>query len=249
MAGSVFFVGAKSEAAAIVFSVVQGLTGAGGPNADLASGVGAAVGFAALADIHGDFITKARGGTGADGVKWEPLKPATLAYGRRAPRGRGFAPGGKDGLLTRAQLKRWQQIFGSRFHRFVMSMDESTAASSAAAIAWATIKKDGGKTKIAEYANRPHEIGRDTGVLLNSLSPGTLNGGNYQKPADSQDQIFEQLGGGVIVGTNVAYASAFAARRPIVPQQVPQQWVDGWVRVADRALAEAVKVALQRGTA
>lgn len=251
MAGSVFFVGARREAVAIVQAVVDSLTGANGENADLAVAVKNAVGFEALADVTDDFLVKSRGGTGVDGVKWAPLAPATLAYGRRAPRGRGFAPGGKDGLLTAAQLQRWRDIYGSRLERLALSLPPGDASSFAAAIAWTEIKKEGGKTKIGEYANRPHEIGRDTGVLLNSLSPGELSATTYTNPTTEggSDQVFQPLENGVVVGTNVAYASAFAKKRPIVPSRIPQSWLDGWVRVANRALAAALQIALARETA
>lgn len=43
------------------------------------------VGVALLSQIQQDYVTKARGGTGRDGVKWAPLKPATIARRRRTP--------------------------------------------------------------------------------------------------------------------------------------------------------------------
>ncbi|TWU22456.1 hypothetical protein Pla52o_35120 [Novipirellula galeiformis] len=234
----VYFRGSRADAATLVRQVIQSLTGRGASHAILAQGVHRSIGMAALSDIHDDFVRKAKGGTGEDGVKWPPLAPATLAYGRRAPKGKGHAPGGKDGLLTRRQLKRWREIYGTRLARFAASMPLGAAKARAAKIAWATVKAEGGKTKIAEYANIPHEILRDTGVLLNSLSPGEVG--------SNSDQIFKTILGGVIVGTNVPYAAAHQnGKRPFLPKgEAPQVWRDRWALTGERAITIALEHAI-----
>ena len=263
MAEPIYFRGSRALAAQVVRQVTQSMTGDDMTHATLARGVHHAIGMAALSDIHDDFVTKARGGTGEDGVKWPPLAPATLAYGRKAPRGRGHAPGGKDGLLTKAQLRRWRQVYGTRLARFAVSMDMGSAKARAAKIAWAVVKAEGGRTKIAEYANRPHEILRDTGILLNSLSPGEV--GPPGEATDSTtpnpsnpDQIFRTISGGVIVGTNVPYAGVHQygsekkgiPARPFLPVgEAPQIWRDRWAVVASQGIAAAIRHALANGGA
>ncbi len=156
--------------------------------AEIVQGVFLAIGFAALSDIHADFVRKARGDVGEDGNKWPRLSPKYLAYGRRfgpgeqsrlkaaagLGRANSKAPGGNSGLLTASQLKRWRQIYGTRLARFAASMPLAQAKAKAAAIAWATLKAEGAKTKLEVYGNRQVEVLRDTGILLNSLSMGQM---------------------------------------------------------------------------
>jgi len=92
MSDIVTFRGGRKQAARVVRTLIASLTGQA--QSDAARGVFLAMGVAALSEIQGDFVKKARGGTGEDGVRWARLSPKTLAYSRR------FGPGEK------AQLKR-----------------------------------------------------------------------------------------------------------------------------------------------
>ena len=123
------------------------------------------------------------------------------------------------------------------------------------------LKEEGAKTKLEVYGNRQVEILRDTGVLFNSLSPGRLDdaGGSpsYSPPSgDGGDQqIFESLTNGVIVGTNVPYArihnegdaSKGIPARPIVPKVAPQVWLDRWTNVGMEAVANALRIRFSLG--
>lgn len=253
---TVYFQGGAAEAQAIIRAFVGALTGSDSRYAREASGVFMAVGFAALSDIQQDFIRKARGGTGEDGNKWKPLDPKTLAYSRRfgpgekaqLKRAAGLGPANRQrGLLTAAQNKRWRQIFGTRLARFAESMPVNEAMAAAAAVAWATVKREGAKTKIEVFGNRPHEILRDTGVLLNSLSPGRLVQDNYIP--STPDQVFETLADGVIVGTNVAYAGKQNETRPFVPRedQIPRVWRERWIDAGKNAIVVALQIVMGRG--
>jgi hypothetical protein len=105
------------------------------------------------------------------------------------------------------------------------------------------------------YGHRQVEILRDTGVLLNSLSPGTLTTGpqpSYQKPDGDggQEQVFDLFDAGVIVGTSVAYAAAHQdgipgrlVARPFLPVgAVPQVWLQRWQDKTAAAIASAAKL-------
>jgi len=48
-----------------------------------------------LSKVQQDFLAKARGGAGADGTRWAPLAPSTLARRRQGPAGRRKKKGGK----------------------------------------------------------------------------------------------------------------------------------------------------------
>lgn len=268
---TVYFRGGQQGAASVVSALVASL--AGENRSEAARGVFLVIGMAALSDIQGDFVRKAKGETGEDGNRWPRLSPKTLAYGRRfgpgeqtqlkaaagLGRANSKAPGGKSGLMTAAQLKQWRKIYASRLARFAVSMPMPEAKAKAAAIAWATLKAEGAKTKLEVYGNRPHEVLRDTGVLLNSLSVGSMSGSGYQSTRlpGGEQQIFELMENGVTVGTNVPYAASHhygdAKRgipaRPIMPLdgQTPVAWVEGWARAGMRALSVAIEQSLNRG--
>lgn len=241
-----------------IIRVVRSLTGKESAHAQAAQHVHTTIGLAALSDIKADFIRKARGNVGEDGVKWPPLSRAYLAYGRRfgpgekaqLKRDAGLGPGNRRrGLLNAAQDKRWRQIFGTRLARLAASMPFEAAKSRAAQIAWSTLKKEGAKTKLEVFGEREHEILRDTGVLLNSLSPGELDPGSGDY-TPTTDQIFNLTGSGVIVGTNVKYASVHQngsksksgrgggiPARPFLPVgKAPSVWTKRWALEAQDAI-------------
>lgn len=265
----IYFRGNREEVRDAIIGVVRAVTGNAAEHAALARQIHTAIGIAALSDIQQDFIRKARGDVGEDGVKWPRLTAKYLAYGRRfgrgeqagLKRGAGFgrahrlAPGQNKGLLTVSQLKQWRAIFSRLLRRFASSMDIGEAKAKAAAIAWAVLKRMGAKTKLEVFGNRPHEILRDTGVLLNSLSPGELapDGIGYDPP---EDQIFRAIRGGVIVGTNVPYASVHQRgnakkkipARPFLPVAgAPTVWQSRWAAAGQRAIASAIRYVLIGG--
>lgn len=275
----VYFQGNRAQAVGIVGRLVRMLTGQEADSTGLVKGVFLAIGSAALSDIKADFIRKSRGGTGEDGVKWPPLSAKYLAYSRRfvpgeqkalkqgAGLGKGHrhAPGGKSGLLTAWQLRRWRRLFVQFKRRFMVSMPEAAAKSRAAATAWIILKREGAQTKLNVFGSRKVEILKDTGVLLNSLSPGRIVGGDgasteYAKPdgEGGEQQIFETLKNGVIVGTTVPYAASHQygdpkrglPARPFLPiNRVPSLWLERWAKVANGAITIVARLLFERGTA
>lgn len=271
---TVTFHGGRAEAARLVRAILASLTGRA--RSEVATGVFIAVGLAALSDIHADFIRKARGQVGEDGNRWPRLSPKTLAYSRRfgtgeqaelkraAGLGRAnrFAPGGSKGLLTAAELKRWRKYFSMHVARLAATYPLEQAKSIAAGIAWNKLKAEGAKTKLMVFGNREHEALRDTGVLANSLSVGTVVGDRSYFPPRSEggeEQIFSLQENGVIVGTNVAYAAVHnygdekrgIPKRQFIPEenQIPQAWLDRWLAAGMRALAFGLEWSLIRGGA
>jgi hypothetical protein len=272
MTGRVYFRGSKREAIDVVNRVRMMLTGRIPDEMGVAASAFVAMGMAALSDIKADFVRKARHGVGEDGVKWQPLKQATLAYSRRfgpgeqkqlkaahgLDRRHRFAPVG-TGLLSAEQLQDWKGHYRSNLKWLATKHPLQDAKVIAAAIAWNRVKAAGGKTKLEVYGDRPHEILRDTGVLLNSLSPGEIGGGDgsiYTKPSTpgGPDQVFRVMGNGVIVGTNLIYAATHqygdAKRgipaRPFLPKRTPPHWKRRWMRALSVAL-EAGLVRIMRG--
>ncbi len=271
------FRGTRQDVRLVAAQLVAILAGRQPDVHGIARGFQLAIGFAALSDIKDAFIIKSRGGTDAMGIRWPPLSREYLAYGRRfgpgeqsrlkqgAGLGRAHskAPGGRKGLLTAAQLKQWRKIYVRLLNRFILSEGEAEAKSHAAAIAWSVLKRHGAKTKLEVFGNRQVDILRDTGILLNSLSPGILSGSgpsvNYSPPSSDggAEQIFDLQPGEVIVGTNVEYASAHqkgigVPQRKFLPDEanpVPTVWWARWLAVANAALVVSVAFLFQRSRA
>jgi len=220
------------------------LAGRAGDSTGLARQLQLAVGTEALAIVKEAFIAKSRGGTdaaqaigGTDaaGITWEPLSPRYVAYGRRHPGLKRKHAGERPrGLLTDTQDKRWRQIYAQALRRQSGGgMVTSYHQGNAAAIAWTVLKAEGAVTIFEKYSSAPVEIGRDTGRLFNSLSPGT----------NHPDQVLRPELGAVAVGTNVSYAGPFHARRPLWPAEGkwPQAWLDRLQGVLEDGIALMVE--------
>jgi hypothetical protein len=210
----------------------------GGDLADeIGRGVRLRMGVALLSQVQQSFLEKSRGGTGSDGIKWKPLSPATIAQRRTTREERrtlGITGRRERGLLTPAQNRRWKGIFASRLAKLMaQGMAAGEAKAIAAKIAWAVLKSEGAQTKLAVLGSRKVDIGRDTGILFRSLTPGVED-----RPSGSPDQIFDaDSPGAVIVGTNVAYASDFHKVRPLWPDTIPPEWMRAVNAAAARGIA------------
>jgi len=274
MSSVTHFQGGQAEAARIIRAIIGSVVGV--RQTEVARSVYVAIGFAALSDIQEDFIKKARGGTGEDGTRWQRLSPKTLAYSRRFGPGEKtalkqaaglsklnrYGVGGNHGLLTKAEQTRWRKIYGQSLARFAVSMPFADARSRAAANAWATLKREGAHTMLEVYGNRTVEILRDTSVLFNSLSLGEISGGSsYTSPRlpGGEQQIFQTIENGIIVGTNVEYAATHnygdAKRgipaRPFIPEgnAIPTVWLNRWLDAGMTALSNAISQSLSVGGA
>lgn len=196
--------------------IPQGVCG-GGPQADA---VLVRAGLALLSRIRRAFITKARGGTDEAGERWAPLSPKTIAYGRRGRSRKESRQSARPSqALSDAERDRWWYHYrrGLAMYRG----DKKHAA----ALAWTVVKAKGARTLFDKYAGRSVEILRDTGVLLNSLSPGLGN----------PDTVLRVERGSIAVGTNVPYAAAHHNGRPgKLPQRrlwpAPARWPASWWR-------------------
>ena len=183
-------------------------------------------GMALLGRIRAAFVVKARGGTDEAGLSWKPLSPKTIAYGKTRQRGRGGrtrAERGRDThpsqALNQRQQARWWEVY--RRQLAIYRGDRGHAA----AVAWLVLKREGAQTLVDKYGHRQVEILRDTGLLLNSLSPGIQGG----------DQVFRVFGGGAVVGTNRKGAAAHHRGIPgRLPQRrlwpEPRDWPGSWWR-------------------
>lgn len=181
-------------------------------------------GLAILGRIRHAFVTKARGGTDEAGERWKPLSPKTIAYSKTRQRGRGGRTRTERGrpprpsqALDEKQQERWWEVY--RRQLAIYKGDKGHAA----AVAWIVLKREGAVTLLDKYGHRQVEILRDTGLLLNSLSPGV----------HSAEQVLRTGRGEVIVGTNRRGAKAHHTGIPgRLPQRrlwpEPRKWPANW---------------------
>lgn len=204
------------------------------------------IGVALLSQIQQDFITKSRGGTGRDGIKWKPLARATIAARRitvEERRAAGVGGRRERGLLTPAENRQWRGIFASTLAR-MRAKGMANAEALAAQTAWAIMKSRGAKTRLALFGGRTVDIGRDTSRMFRSLTPGVED-----RPSNEPEQIFMTIPGGAIVGSNVPYFEDFHRVRHVWPYDgtVPQAWMDACILAAVRGILEAIRELLASG--
>lgn len=200
MAQQVVYAGTLDEARRYLESLPAILAGKVPDPFGVARAVQLRCGVALLSEVQRAFITKSRGGVGSDGIRWVPLKPETIAR-RRTTREERRALGirrGKRPSLTPEQDRRWRQVYSRVLRRSALDMQPREARARAAAIAWATVKDEGARTKLQLLGSRQVDILRDTSALFRSFSPGVDD-----KPSGAEGQVFETPPGRVIVGSNV----------------------------------------------
>ncbi len=207
--------GSSDDIRAALAAIPQGMRGGGGA----ARAMLLRCGLALKSHIHAAFLVKARGGTDEAGDRWQPLSPTTIAYRRarrtQTERRRESHP---SQALTKRQRERWQELYCRGLAMF------NGDAPSAAKRAWAILKREGATTLLAKYGNQQVEILRDTGLLLNSLSPAV---------ASSKYAVLQVGQGEVTVGTNRPWARTHHEGVPgKIPQRrlwpAPDRWPGSW---------------------
>lgn len=247
------FHGSKPELYQKVLELKSILTGDAPDTQGVARGFLLAIGLAALSDIKEAFLIKAKGGTDAMGISWPPLQPSTISRRKVS----------KQDIKDNPDIKERVTIVRREYKKllpgYLLALPQGKAQSAALRAAEIRATQLTGKTKVQVLGSRIVEILRDTGRLLNSISPGlyTVEGINvsYSPPAGEggEDQILEYHGGRIIVGTNVEYAVYHDSKEPrkklprrqIFPdneEQVPAQWWENWLDVGGQALETAAAI-------
>lgn len=233
MAENVIYVrGSRSQVRKAIVAAVAAASGDTAAAKEAADALQVRVGMTALGWIRDAFVVKARGGTDASGLKWPPLSPKTIAYSRRHPGvlnpGSARAAFAPSWMLTDKQRERWWAIYRRGLGQF--RGDKAKAAK----LAWFVVKGEGAETLIGKYGQTQVDILRDTGLLLNSLSPGVT-------PGNVEHQVFRMGPGEVVIGTNRKHALAHHEGIPgklpqrrlwPEPSQWPQEW---WDDIASQA--------------
>lgn len=223
------------------------------PDANFAEDIRLRLGVALLSQIQQDFLIKAQGGTGHDGIKWRPLSPYTIARRRKGPADKKLLTlKAKTARLTSEQKKEFQREYRKKMASLIAGgMTRDRASFQARVQVTRKYKKKGFpvQTDFEILAARQVEILRDTGELFKSLSPGVEN-----SPSHAEGQIFEQSPGRVVVGTNkkpwhhTTKGHGRLPRRPYWPDDgLPPVWARALLLALRRALQRQVEAMVQRG--
>lgn len=265
---TVSYQGTNRDVRRLIFGLVAGLSGRDDEFSVLVTGIKLRIGLTALQLVSEAFDDKSEHGAGSDGIQWAELSPETIARRRLGPgdekmlKGEGIHPTqGLRPFLTPAQDARWKRIFAQVKARMMgrFGMDEGAASARAGQAAWSVLKAEGARTKLEVLGSRFVQIGKDTGRLAASLSPGIEDPGNFpldgtapppetvsnSKPGDRI--LVTTDPGKVIVGTAVEYAERFSAKRPLWPSggALPAAWEEELSRVCGSAVSEAIVRVLQ----
>jgi hypothetical protein len=242
---------------------------------DLAEGFRNLIGFALLANIKDAFVTRSgpcgpRPGFGpsAAGYAWEKLAPSTIAQRRVGPRERkGFRKSSADARKERVKRRGFEkQLYRQYVTGFIaqgIGLENARYMARKRAHREVMFRyRDLAKTKVDLLGQRQVEILRDTGVLLNSLSPGQISedGRTYTKPggAGGDLQLMQQAAGEVVIGTALEYAAYHHSEEPrsrlpqrrLWPRFIPGEWWNDVAAVAGRAMPDiAIEVARRAGKA
>lgn len=192
-----------------------------------------AVGLRLQTLVKANFLVMARGGTGAAGIRWKPLKRSTIA-GRKPPphKPRDARP---MGLLTVAQDKRWRRLFGVRLASLQTKYGGAAgdAKGRAAAYAWSVLKKEGAKTRLATLGGRTVEILRDTGELFAGLV-FAVEDGKVRMAATKKTWHHAGVPGRL-------------PARPFWPDPLPEEWMVELGKTTQAVLAKGIAEIVARG--
>lgn len=207
-----------------------------------------------------DYVIKARGGTGSDGIAWAPLQVATILARLRSKAGHIKAVPIKDAKLHSAipvglkqtqvlvvakTVKANQKLFnqlaaaGIKFHnpKTGKAIIGDRARYRAGTVLSGTNKA---RSKTVKQSTGSYEIGVNTGLQRSSARPGFAGsdgkGGNVKSvEADS-----------VTVGFGRSYSRAFDKHRKLFPEILPVKWVEELQAIVTEAGGKVITEAFKR---
>lgn len=238
MAERTSFIGSEDDLAEMVSAVVDVAAGVNPVRTALVTGFLIRCSNALLSQIQQDFITKSRGGTGRDGIWWEPLKPSTIAR-RRLGKGdqKLISDKARNKALTPEQIKANNKAIRQRTAQYIArGMDRDKAREMAKRV---TLRGQV-PTKTSILGGRNVQILIDTGVMFGTLEPGYLD-----QPSGVHDQLLETEPGRLAVGSksNKFLFNHFGTKRglPARPSwpldgDLPMEWWDPVLQAGQRGL-------------
>jgi hypothetical protein len=198
--------------------------------------------------IHKSYVIRSEGGSDDLGNRFKPLKKSTIA---QRPIGKGnlseFGLTKKQsgtsfknrtrGLLSPEEDREWKRKYSKVLSQLVMKVSGGKAEKIAAAVAWKHVKALGARTKLEVLGNRDVLIMRVTDRILNSLEPSN-SGDRAYRPR--KDQLYNQVGSKLEVGTLVEYAKYHNNTRPVIPDNI-DPWVNQSVEIAMKKVLTHIK--------
>lgn len=192
----------------------------------------------ALSIVKDSFVVKAQGKKDDAGLQWKPLAPSTIARRRISQKDQKLLSNkARTAQLTTAQLKVYQKTYRETRAKIILrGGDDKSARRYAQTTATEMARRAGGviQTTREILAGRKVEILRDTGLLLNSLSPALDHGETFLRVRP----------GRVGVGTNILYATKHHHGAGICPQRPlwanPTSWPPPWMKLLHRQLIRGI---------
>lgn len=261
---TVIFHGSSGELRELLRRVPSIFAGTTPDPIGIAQGLQLRLGVALLSKIQGDFITKSRGGTGEDGIRWQPLARSTIigrrrsAADKKAVRVSSRATTPMTSAERRALTRKVEKDVRIReaMLRARFGLTEGQSKGLARAQVEKSYRQSGAVKSIGSILGaREVDILRDTSKLLRSFSPGIEDRspiadeiGVPQGPngEGNDSQVFETPPGRVIVGTNEKTwhhkGNKNLPARPFWPPdgRLPAAWWSFLIGVAQRGIVRGV---------
>ena len=140
------------------------------------------------------------------------------------------------GLLSPSENAEWRRIYSAVVKKLTPTVGVDQAKKIAAATAWKKLKEKGALTKKELLGNRDVLIMRVTDEVFNSLEPAKSGTRGYRP---RRNQIFEQVGKHLVLGTDVRHARYHNKTRPVIPENA-DQWANKATSLAFSAVAKHV---------
>ena len=204
------------------------------------------VGTQILSFVKLDYVTKSRGGTGTDGIHWAPIKVSTIlarlqhtakhikAKPVRAPKGKAAKTRFGKPVTVRTVTAAGARTRKGESHKAnqALFLQLAKAGVQFRDSNGRLIKGRGDRAKAGvtihlskEVANKrvnlspgSYQIGVDTGLQLNSASPG------YSGPDGKGGNVMTYTEDSVTVGFGRSYSGYFDKHRKLMPEVLPEPW-------------------------
>jgi len=196
--------------------------------------------------LYRSYEVRSEGGADDLGNSFKPLSPTTIAL-RPIQRGSLGKLGltkrsgtalkdRKRGLLSPREDTKWKQIYSRALRRLAFVVPLGKAKQIAAAKAWTEMKQKGAKTKKDVLGSRDVLIMRVTDQIYDSLKPSKSGSRGYRP---RRNQLFEQAGKNLVLGTTVPHAKFHNKTRPVIPDNA-DKWASEAISIAFSTVANHI---------
>lgn len=180
------------------------------------------IGVQVMALSRQDYRTKARGGTGSDGISWQPLTRETIEA-----RVRSRAPARRIVAQRKQLAEQIRQTRGKGSTRKIARLRERRK------------KLLDRLNKLVDREVAKHEIGVDTGLQRASAKPG------YRGPDSKGGNVHRIDADEVTVGYGREYSGWFDEKRKLLPEELPDSWTEKLERIVTTT-AETIAQEIER---